>query len=120
MSGSRRPPTEPTFGRLAAILRIGTVVAVGIVAAGLAWSFVAGAAGVTDRGVLEHIGAGGADALIAIGLIGLVLVPIVALGSAVATFAQAGERRSLGISATVLVLVLASLAAAVAIGTPGS
>ena len=116
MSGAHTRAGGPSFERVATILRYGTVVSVTVIAAGLAWGIVAGSRGSTDRSVLELIGAGGPDAIIALGLLGLALVPIAALASAVATFAAAGERRAFRVAATVLGLVLASLAAAILIG----
>lgn len=112
-------PGRATFDGLAAILRAGTVVAVMATGGGLAWAVTSGVEGRSDGGVLELIGAGGPDALIGAGLLGLALVPIAALTAALVAFGRAGEQRAAREVALVLVLVLASLGIAVVIGAPG-
>lgn len=119
MSAAPRAPREaPSFAAVATILRLGTLVAVAVIGAGLAWAVATDAPARTDETVLELIGAGGPDAVIGVGLVGLALVPVAALATAAVVFARAGERRSLAIAAAVLVLVLATLVAAFAIGAP--
>ncbi len=120
MSASSRRAGARSFEAVATILRLGTLLAVVVIATGLAWALATDAPARTDETVLELVGDGGPDAVIGIGLIGLALVPIGALAAAVVTFARAGERRPLAVAASVLVLVLATLVAAFGIGAPGA
>jgi len=109
-------PDVPGWGIVATILRGGTIVAVVAIGLGLAWALLAGGSGRTDRTVVELIAGGGPDALIAIGLLALTLVPIAALAAAASVFARLGERRALLVTAAVLVLLLVSLVAAAFLG----
>ena len=115
--GTARP--APGWSLVASVLRWGTIVAVVAAGLGLAWALAAGASAQTDRSVLELIGDGGPDALIAIGLLALTLVPIAALAAAAVVFARAGERRSLLVTLGVLLLLLVSLLAAAFLGASG-
>lgn len=115
-----RSALPPSFGGVAATLRIGTLAAVGAVAVGLAWATVSGADGRSNRSLLELLATSGPDAVIAFGMLGLALVPIAALGTAAVTFARAGEPRSAAVAASVLALLLASLVTALVVGTPNA
>jgi uncharacterized membrane protein len=107
-------------GAIAAALRYGTLVSVAVIGIGFAWALVQGGAGASGRGVVELIGSGGADGLMASGLLGLTLVPIVVVALAAAGAAGAGERHRAVQAAAVLLLLLASLATAALIGAaPG-
>ena len=117
MSGARRPARDvPGWGSVAAMLRGGTIVAVVAIGLGLAWALVADTTAPTNLTVVDLIAAGGPDALLAIGLLALTLVPIVALLAAAWVFARSGERRGLVVSVAVLVLLLVSLVASAALG----
>ena len=117
MSGERRPARDiPGWGSVATMLRGGTIVAVVAIGLGLAWALVADTTAPTNLTVVELIAAGGPDALLAIGLLALTLVPIVALLAAAWVFARSGERRGLVVSVAVLVLLLVSLVASAALG----
>jgi hypothetical protein len=117
-----RPPAAGrggSWGLIASILRAGTVIAVGTVAIGLVWATLAGTPASTDLTVVELIAAGGPDALVAAGLLGLTLVPIAALAAAASVFLRLGERRPLLVTGAVLILLGASLVASVIIGAAG-
>jgi hypothetical protein len=104
------------WGVVAAILRGGTIIAVVAIGLGLAWAVLTAAPTSTDQTVVELIGAGGADALIAAGLLALTLVPIGALAATAWVFAVLRERRAVVVTVAVLVLLLASLAASAVLG----
>ena len=116
-----RATARPVSGwsLVASVLRWGTIVAVVAAGLGLAWALAGGASPQTHRSVLELIGDGGPDGLIAIGLLALTLVPIAALAAAAVVFARAMERRSLLITLGVLLLLLVSLVAAALLGASG-
>lgn len=112
MSGASERPTA--LGPVATALRIGAITAVAVIGAGLAWAILDGRPARAGAQVLELLSGGGPDALIAWGLLLMTLVPIVALGVAVATFAAAGERRALRDASIVLALILGSVLIAMA------
>jgi uncharacterized membrane protein len=109
----------PGWGTISAALRLGTIVAVVAIGLGLAWAIAAGAPALPDRSVPELIGDGGPDAIIAVGLLALTLVPIVAIAAAASVFWRAGERRALAVTIVVLALLLFSLAASAFLGASG-
>ena len=104
--------------RIATLLRTGTLVAVAAVAAGFVIALVGGDAGAGPRPVTELVGAGGADAVIAAGLLGLTLLPLGVLGLAAVTFGAEGERRYLVSSLVTLALLVAGLVAAALVASP--
>ena len=104
--------------RIATLLRTGTLVAVAAVAAGFVIALVSGHPGPGARPVTELIGAGGADAVISVGLLGLTLLPLGVLGLAAATFGAEGERRYLVSSLVTLGLLVAGLVASALIASP--
>lgn len=116
MSGPR--PAARLGPRIAALLRAGTLVAVAVVGTGFVIALVSGESGLGARPVLQLVGAGGADALIAIGLLGLTALPLGVLGVAAATFATEGERRYLASSLVTLGLLVASLVTAAIVAAP--
>jgi uncharacterized membrane protein len=59
--------------------------------------------------VLDALSAGGAVAIVAVGLLALALVPVAQLGVAVVAFARSGERRHALVALTVLALLVAGL-----------
>ena len=63
----------------------------------------------TNLTVVELIAGGGPDALVAVGLLALTLVPIATLAATASVFARWGERRGLVVTVAVLVLLVVSL-----------
>lgn len=104
--------------RVATLLRTGTLVSVAIVAGGFIIALVGGGAGPGPRPVIEVMGDGGPDALIAVGLVGLTLLPLGVLAVAAMTFASQHERRYLLSSLATLGLLVASLATAAIVAGP--
>lgn len=101
---------RPALGRrVAAVLRIGTLVAVAAVALGYVIALLSGAPGSGAEPLGEVIGAGDADTLSSLGLLGLTLLPLGVLGVAAHTFHVAGERRYLIACLVTLTLLVASL-----------
>jgi hypothetical protein len=120
VNGGRPPASDlRDWGRIASILRGGTIVAVVAVGLGLAWAAVAPGPAATDRSVVELIAAGGPDALISIGLLTLTLVPIAALIAAAWAFSRSGEGRAVAVTVLGLVLLVASLVVSAALGSAG-
>jgi uncharacterized membrane protein len=105
--------------RIASLLRNGTLVAVAVIGTGFVLALVSGERGAGARPVTELIGAGGADGLIAAGLLGLTLLPLGVLAVAAVSFAGQGERRYLVASVTTLVLLAASLVVAAVVARSG-
>jgi hypothetical protein len=117
MTGDRRPDAAVArWGLVATVLRGGTIVAVMAIGLGLAWALVAGTVAPEKRTVVELLGGGGPDALIAIGLLALTLVPIASLVGVAWVLGRSGERRTVVVTCAVLLLLLASLLAAATIG----
>jgi hypothetical protein len=112
------PPGGRLGARIAAVLRIGTLVAVAAVATGFVIALFGRAEGLGARPVLDLVGAGGADALITLGLVGLTLLPFGVLAVAALTFGTHGERRYLLSSLATLGLLVASLVAAALLTAP--
>lgn len=108
---------SPRLGRwIAVLLRGGTLGAMVLVACGYAVAALGGEAREGPRPVLEEVGRGGGDALVAVGIMALALLPLAVLGTAAVAFALAGERRMTLITLLVGALLLASLVAAAVIG----
>lgn len=118
MSSRRGSVERPAdMAPVAAVLRIGTIVAVVATGIGFVWSLASASERPPAHStVLDLIAAGGPDGLVAVGLLALTLVPIGALVAAGWVFATAGERRPLLVTAGVLVLLLGSLVTAMVIG----
>lgn len=92
-------------------LRVGTVLAVLLIAVGMLLGLGdGGTTGSSGEPLIKTISAGGWPALISLGLLLLTLVPIAVTTGAVIGFARGGERRYLVASAVVAVLLMASLA----------
>jgi hypothetical protein len=106
-------------GRIASLLRNGTLVAVAVIGTGFVIALVGGESGTGPRPVFELIGAGGPDGLVAAGLLGLTLLPLGVLGLAALTFRGLGERRYLLASLTTLALLVGSLVAAALVARAG-
>jgi uncharacterized membrane protein len=110
----------PALGRrVAAILRIGTLVAVLAITLGYVVALIAGGPGPGARPLGELIGAGDGDALSSAGLLGLTLLPLGVLGVAAHSFHAAGERRYLIACLVTLALLITSLVIA-AVVAPAS
>lgn len=115
MSGAR-PDRQTLGGGIAAILRIGTIVAVTIVSIAF---LVAAMTGLPSRGprpLLDVVLGAGPDAPIAVGLLGLTLLPVVSLAYAAAIFARDGERRYLLLAVLVVGMLAAGLVVAIVVG----
>jgi uncharacterized membrane protein len=96
---------------IAAPFRLGTVVAVGLVAVGLVlrWLGVWRVVPAEHAPLVETIVGGGAVAIISVGLLLLTLVPLAVAIAATFGFRSTGERRYLVGSAVVTVLLVGSL-----------
>jgi uncharacterized membrane protein len=113
------PPGRDLLGRgIASVLRVGTLVTMAAIGIGYVTILMTG----EDPGaqpLLHLVGDGGAPALLGLGLLGLTLIPAVALGVAAAGFRQGGEDRRVATALAVLALLLASLAVAIALAPSG-
>ena len=111
--------TRDLLGRgIAAVLRVGTLVAMAAVGIGYVAILLSGED--PGRRALVHlIGDGGAPAVLGLGLLALTLIPALALGVAAAGFRQRGEDRRVAISLAVMALLLGSLAVAIVLTPPG-
>lgn len=103
---------------IAGVLRIGTLVSVGIIAIGYIIGLVGGF-GDGQRPLFELIGGGGPLTMLGIGLLAMTLLPVGVLTAAGIGFARNGERGRMLISIAVLGLLLASLAAAAILAQAG-
>ena len=102
--------------RIAAVLRWGTVLAVIAIAIGLVITLADTSPPPGPRPVIDLIATGGADALVAIGLLGLTLLPIAVLAVAGWGFARMGERTDASVAAIVLASLAVSLVLAAVVG----
>jgi hypothetical protein len=115
MTAPRRPERALGDG-LAAILRVGTIVAVLTIAVGF---IVASMTGLPSRGgrpLLNVVLGAGPDAPIAVGLLVLTFLPTVVIGFAAWHFERVGERWRAVMAVGVLLLLLAGLVLASIIG----
>lgn len=113
-----RPRFDWLTDGIAAVFRIGTLVAMVIVAGGYLLGLVTGK-GEGQRPLVEQLSGGGSVAFIAAGLLALTLLPVAVLIAASIGFARTGERRQLTISLVALALLAASILTAVALARPG-
>jgi hypothetical protein len=113
------PPAHPELGRwVAAVLRVGTLAAIAMVAIGYAWAVATGERHLEAAPVVDEIAAGGGDGLAAVGLLTLTLVPPAMLVvAAVAHAARARERRMAIAAVVVAALLVGSLAVAAVLGS---
>jgi hypothetical protein len=102
----------------ATVLRVGTLVAMLAIGGGFLAALLDGGASPGPTPIVELAGRGGADAIIGIGLLGLTLIPVAALGVAFAALGRNGERGRALTAGSVLLLLGASLVAAALIGSP--
>ena len=113
--------SDPVRAFVARPLRYGTLAAVAVIAIGL----VASLGQPVEIGrdpvpFVDAAAAGGAPAIIAIGLLVLGLVPLAVGLSAAAAFARSGEPRYLAASLLVIALLAASLLVPALLLTPSS
>lgn len=111
-----RTPTPALARWVAAVLRWGTVAAVAVIATGFGWATLSGQRAGGTRAVVDEIASWSGDAVTALGLLGLTLLPIVVLGAAATAFWLARERRMTAVTLIVAGLIVASLAAAAVVG----
>jgi len=110
------PEQAVGWNAVSTLLRLGTLAAVVVIGLGLTWALWTATPGPSDLTVVELIARGGPDALIALGLLALTLIPIAVVSVAAVVFARLGERRSVFIAAGVLVLLVVSLVASAVLG----
>ena len=115
MNGDRREATELGPG-IAAILRVGTILAVLTIGVGFVVASMTGLPSRGGRPLTDFVTRSGPDTQIAVGLFGLTLLPLVALGYAARVFARSGERHRLVMTLVVLALLGVSLVVAALIG----
>jgi hypothetical protein len=101
---------------VAAVLQGGTILSVVAIAIGLVWAVLTGSEAPVDETAVELIAHGGPDAVIAVGLLALTLIPVAMLLAAASVLAELRERRPLVVTALVVLLLVASLVAAALIG----
>jgi uncharacterized membrane protein len=101
---------------IAAILRVGTILAVLTIAIGFVVASMTGLPSRGGRPLTDYLALPGPDAPIAVGLFALTLLPLIAIGYAARVFARSGERHRLVVSLVVIALLGASLVVAAAIG----
>ncbi|HEX7172263.1 MAG TPA: DUF1634 domain-containing protein [Candidatus Limnocylindria bacterium] len=116
MTTRRRP--DLLGGGIAAVLRIGTLVAIAAIGIGYV-AILASGAEPGSPSLVDLLLGGGAPAVIGIGLLGLTMIPAGVLAVAAIGFWQHGERRRVAIALVVLALVLASLGTAILVTPPG-
>lgn len=115
---SDRPRFDWLSDGIAAVLRIGTLVSVGILGIGYVIGLLGGF-GDGQRPLLDLLGGGGPLTLLGMGLLAMTLLPVGVLTAASIGFARSGERGRMLISLAVLGLLLASLAAAAILARAG-
>jgi hypothetical protein len=103
---------------IAGVLRIGTIVSVGIIAIGYVIGLLGGF-GQGQRPLLELIGGGGPLTLVGIGLLAMTLLPVGVLTAASIGFARSGERSRMLTSIATLGLLVASLVTAAILAQAG-
>lgn len=112
-------PRGLDLGRsIATTLRIGTVLAVAAVGTGIVLAPLDGSPGPGARPLGALLREGGADAAIAVGLLGLTLLPLATLAVAAFAFARQRERLRLLIALVALGLLAVSLVAAWLLARP--
>lgn len=94
------------------VLRVGSIASFVLIGAGLAWALVAGSSSAGARPLDALIAQGGPDAVIAVGVLVLVLAPAAGLVAAAAGLWRRGERAR----AMLAVAVIGVLAASAALG----
>lgn len=115
MTAPQRPDARLGEG-LAAVLRVGTILAVLIVTTGFVVASMTGLPSRGRRPLVEVVFGAGPDAPIAIGLLALTVLPVIAIAYAAWFFARAGERVQALTAVAVLALLLGGLAIAIVVG----
>lgn len=114
----RRPDGDGRLAEgLAAILRVGTVVAVLTIAIGFVVASMTGLPSRGGRPLVDVILGAGPDAPIAVGLLALTLLPVVAIAYVAWHLARVGETSRALTALSVLALLVAGLAVAVLVGS---
>ena len=103
---------------IAATLRVGTMVAIGLVTTGYLASLVGGGAAAGDLPLVELIGAGGGETLLGLGLLSLTLIPVAVLVVAAAGFGLRHERRMRNLAMLAAAILVGSLVVALVVGRP--
>ena len=116
MTGRDRP--DLLGAGIAAVLRVGTLVAIAAVGVGYL-AILASGEHPGSPTLVDLLRGGGAPALIGIGLLGLTMIPAGVLAVAALGFWQQGERRRVATALVVLALLLASLGTAIVVTPPG-
>lgn len=101
---------------IAAILRIGTVLAVLVIGIGFVVASMTGLPSRGSRPLIDYVTNSGPDTQIAVGLFALTLLPLVVIGFAARIFSRDGERRQLWTTLLVLALLGGSLVVAAVLG----
>lgn len=101
------------------MLRLGTMVTIGLVAVGYAVAPFGAAPPDGPVPLLQLVGRDAPSTLIGLGLLGLALIPVVMLAVAAVALASLRERRMAVISALVALLLVGALVAAVAFAAAG-
>lgn len=104
---------------IAAVLRYGTVVAIAFVGTGYLIALVGGAARTGPVPATALIADGGPSALVAIGLLGLTLIPVLMLCTAAVGLVLLRERRMAIASLVVILILLGALATALVVALAG-
>lgn len=116
MSGPDQDRRTELGEGIAAILRVGTILAVLVIGFGF---LIASMTGLPSRGarpLTEYVVRTGPDTPIAIGLVGLTLLPLMVLVYAARGFARTGERERLVTTLVVIALLVASLLVSFLVG----
>jgi uncharacterized membrane protein len=104
---------------IAAILRVGTIIAVLIIGIGFLVASMTGLPSKGSRPLTDFLVATGPDTPIATGLLALTMLPLIAIGYAARAFAADGERRQFATTLAVVTLLAASLVVAAVLGPVG-
>lgn len=113
MTGERDARRRSLHEGVAAVLRIGTLVAMAFVATGYGLALFLGAVPAGPLPVLELMGEDIHSTLVGVGLLGLALIPVAMVLAAAVAFASFGERRMLATSVLVVLLLVGALVAAI-------
>jgi len=101
---------------IAAILRVGTALAILVIGIGFVIASMTGLPSQGARPLIDFFVDSGPDTQIAAGLFALTLLPLIATCYAAWVFAAGGERRQLVTTLVVLVLLAGSLGVAAILG----
>ena len=105
-------------GAVSAVMRVGTLVAMAIVAIGYGLMLITDTAPGSPP-IVELLLEGGAGSVIGLGLLGLTLLPVLVLAASAIGFRRLREHRLVVTTLVALLLLLASLALAVILTPAG-